>query len=103
MQDGWGGKTEVVEALYRAYFAEGKDVGKIDVLAALGTKLGLDPAETRAAILSDDAAEAFRPGHQEAVRLSIRGVPLFVVNGKVAFGGAQPVPMLPRLLQIPSH
>jgi predicted DsbA family dithiol-disulfide isomerase len=70
------------------------------VLAALGTKLGLDPAETRAAILSDDAAEAFRAGHQEAVRLSIRGVPLFVVNGKVAFGGAQPAPFFKEAFRV---
>src|SRR3954452_13645020 len=42
-----GRQIQVVDALFKAYFQDGKDVGTREVLAALGGEAGLDADEVR--------------------------------------------------------
>lgn len=78
----------MVETLFRAYFAEGQDIGDDATLAALATAAGLEGA---AAFLASDAEEAeVRAEDAQFRRLGISGVPSFALDGQVMFSGAWP-------------
>jgi predicted DsbA family dithiol-disulfide isomerase len=49
-----GRQLEVAEALFRAYFEEGRHVGRIDDLVELAAEAGLDAASTRATLESHE-------------------------------------------------
>ncbi len=80
---------EVVEALFRAYFEEGRDVGDLDVLAAIAGAAGLDGTEVRARLSAGDGFAAVAAEEAEAARLGIGGVPFYVLAGRWAVSGAQ--------------
>lgn len=81
---------EAEERLFRAYFTEGKDFGDHATLIALGREIGLDEAEIKTAISSDDYAAKVKADILEAQRLGVNGVPFFVFNRRYAISGAQP-------------
>jgi predicted DsbA family dithiol-disulfide isomerase len=78
------------EALFKAYFTDGKDISNFDTLAQLGTGIGLDAAEVRATLNSDAFANAVDEDIYHASQIGVRGVPFFVLNDKYAVSGAQP-------------
>lgn len=71
---------EMRRAIYTAYFAEGADVGRIDVLVALAVKLGLDEGEARVMLDVDTFAEAVQRDRALAARIGITGTPALVVG-----------------------
>lgn len=82
---------QMAEALFRAYFAEGRDVGKTGVLADVAAQVGLDRDVVAAFIGGDRLGRVVDESQAEAKQLGIDGVPFFVIEGKYAFSGAQPV------------
>ena len=78
----------VVEALFRAYFVEGRDIGDAAVLAEAAAEAGLEGA---AAFLASGGGEAeVREEDAGFRRLGISGVPSFALAGHVLFSGAVP-------------
>lgn len=93
-----GRQNETVEALFQAYFIEGRDIGKLDVLVEVGAAAGLPADEVRAWLGSGAGEEAVVAEDSEARRMGIQGVPLFIVAGQYAISGAQePEYFLPLL------
>jgi predicted DsbA family dithiol-disulfide isomerase len=88
----------VADALFRAYFAEGRDVTDRAVLAEAAAAQGLDAAAARAMLDSDAHEGDVRDGQREAARLGIRGVPFFVLDQRLAISGAQPAELFDRAL-----
>jgi predicted DsbA family dithiol-disulfide isomerase len=82
------GQDAVVEALFRAYFAEGADVSDPDTLVAVAARAGLDPQAARAFLTSDAEREAVTGEDWHARNAGITGVPCFIVDGRVAVPGA---------------
>lgn len=82
------------ERLFRAYLGEGQAIGHHEVLARLAVEVGLDAAEVRATLASDAYAREVREDEQQARELGVRGVPFFVLAGRYAVSGAQPVDAL---------
>ena len=80
----------VVEALFRAYFTDGRDLSDRATLAAVAVEGGLDANEVGALLAGDRGAAEVRQREQKGQRLGISGVPFFVINGEVALSGAQP-------------
>ncbi|TQF82222.1 DsbA family oxidoreductase [Elioraea sp. Yellowstone] len=80
----------VVEAIFRAYFNEGRDIGDVAVLAELAAAQGLDHGTTLARLRSDEAVAEVRAQAASASRAGITGVPSFVLNRHFLFSGAQP-------------
>src|SRR5829696_9034429 len=85
-----GRGTDVVEALFTAYFEEARDIGREDVLAEIGVQAGLGDAAIRAALRDDHLRASVVDIEQEAGRLGIGGVPFFILNEKWSVSGAQP-------------
>lgn len=68
------------EALFAAHFAEGRDIGRIDVLVEIGAGLGLDASELKV-VLDVDAFAARVMAEQDAgLRAGVQGVPTLVIG-----------------------
>jgi predicted DsbA family dithiol-disulfide isomerase len=94
---GLGDKAE--EALFNAYFTEGKNIADHDTLIALGVSVGLDEDEVKQTLKNDRYAVDVKQDIDEAQYLGIRGVPFFVMNGKYGISGAQSVPVFLETLE----
>ncbi len=95
-----GRESQVVEALYRAYFYEGRDIGDIWVLSAIGAVCGLPQTELTDYLLSDTDVAQVMNENARSHRLGVNGVPCVVLNGLYALAGAQEPDILLRLLDI---
>jgi len=84
------GKADpLVEALFRAYFEHGRDVGREDVLVDVAASVGLDPDEAAQALVSERLRELVVEVERRASDLQIAGVPFFIVDNAWAVSGAQ--------------
>ena len=90
LADERGVQDAVVEALFLAYFTEGRDLSDRATLAEIAAGAGLDRAEVNELLEVDKGLDLVRAGDDQARRLGVSGVPFFVVNGRVALSGAQP-------------
>ncbi|WP_410810596.1 DsbA family protein [Micromonospora sp. 067-2] len=81
--------AEMVEALYQAYFTRGVDVGSRDALATLAGGVGLDAADVRRFLDSDERTADVSAELAAARELGVTSVPTFVLAGKYAVTGAQ--------------
>jgi len=84
-----GQQDAMIGALFKAYFEEGEDIGRIDVLADIAASLGLDRSATIEFLLGSSEREAVLAEDRSARRLGINGVPCFIIDGKYALSGAQ--------------
>jgi predicted DsbA family dithiol-disulfide isomerase len=89
---------EVVDALFAAYFNAGRDVGDLDVLAAIASEAGLDGPAVRARLAAREGYDAIERDEREAQRMGVTGVPFFVFAGKWAVSGAQETEAFVRAL-----
>jgi 2-hydroxychromene-2-carboxylate isomerase len=81
----WG--EDFCRAVYRAEFAEGRDIGEPTTIAAVLTELGQD-ADAVLRLAQDDAVKgALRAQTEEAQRLGIFGAPSFVTADGELFWG----------------
>jgi len=85
--------------VFRAFFERGEDIGDVEVLIALGSKLELDSDSLRQALVSHEFAANVITDEREAARLGLNGVPAFVADRKAALSGVQPVENLKRLVE----
>lgn len=90
----WAGleqkQTPMVQALFDAYFVRGEDIGDREMLAEIGTRVGMD-ADLSARLLAGDqdrAEIAARDAH--ARERGVNSVPTFIVANQHAVPGAQP-------------
>ncbi len=96
----FGRADGVVEALFAAHFADGRDLGDLAVLCAVAASCGLDPAAARAMLATRGGAGRVHADNLRAHRLGINGVPCFVVAGRHAIAGAQEPEVIERLLDV---
>ena len=90
----------MVETLFSVHFTEGYDIGDHGVLIAVAHACGLDAAEAKAFLATDQETEAVHADNLRAHRLGINGVPCFVIGGKHAIAGAQEPEVIERLLDV---
>jgi len=82
-----GVQEKVAEALFRAFFTEGKDIGDRAVLAGIGAAAGLEGVVE---FLESDRGEAeVREEEQKGRAIGVDAVPTFIIGGKFVVSGAQ--------------
>jgi predicted DsbA family dithiol-disulfide isomerase len=96
--EGFG--DEIVEALFRAYFIDGLDIGDIETLATIAARAGLDRDGTRVYLAGDAGTDEVRAEESRARRLGIHAVPCFVLERGYAIAGAQEPEMFLPLFDI---
>ena len=93
-----GMQNAVVDALFNAYFVEGRDIGDTDVLADIADSSGMD-ASVVLRLLSTDEDRAEIVERDAAARgMGVTSVPTFVVASQHAVPGAQPTELWLRVL-----
>jgi len=94
-----GVQDAVVERLFRAYFCEQGSIFDAGSLAPLATEAGLPENDVRSMIAGDTYADAVARDVAEAGALRVRGVPFFLIDGRLALSGAQPAEVFGRALE----
>jgi predicted DsbA family dithiol-disulfide isomerase len=84
-----GVQDAAVEALFRAYFTEGRDIGNHETLLDVTADAGLERSAAEAVLNGDDGIEAVRQSEELSRRHRVEGVPFFIVNGHFTLAGAQ--------------
>jgi predicted DsbA family dithiol-disulfide isomerase len=84
-----GRQLEMKEALLKAYFVDGRHVGRIQDLADLAAETGFDRADVVRALQSSEYLAAVKEDVARASEYGIQGVPFFVIDGKYGLSGAQ--------------
>jgi predicted DsbA family dithiol-disulfide isomerase len=78
----------LVEALFRAYFVEGRFIGDRGELARIAGEAGFDGAVARTMLDSDAGSTEIAAADRRARELGVSGVPFFVFDGRVGVSGA---------------
>jgi predicted DsbA family dithiol-disulfide isomerase len=79
----------VVEALFHAYFIDGRDIGNHDTLAEIAGEAGLDGAAAARWLASPAERDDVLAEDRSARRLGINAVPCFIFERHYAVSGAQ--------------
>jgi predicted DsbA family dithiol-disulfide isomerase len=85
-----GIQDAVMEALFRAWFCEGQDIGQTSVLIEVVVNAGLDRQRVEALLSNNEGAEAFKEVVELSRRHRVDGVPFFVIDKEITLSGAQP-------------
>lgn len=93
-----GRGSDAAEALFHAYFVEGRRISEHATLIEIGTEIGLEAEEVALMLDSDRYAEDVRGDEEIAREAGFGGVPTYVIDGKFALPGAQPPETLVRIL-----
>lgn len=83
-------REAMVDAIYKAYFEDGKNIGDIEVLLDIAEAEGLNREATREQLENNVMQADLMQDIQRAHQIGVRGVPFFVVNDRLAFSGAHP-------------
>jgi predicted DsbA family dithiol-disulfide isomerase len=89
---------EYNEAVFRAFFERGEDIGDTEVLVKLAATSGLDGEVLRGALDQRDFEGLVMADEHEAEELGVRGVPAFVASRRAALSGVQSVAALEALV-----
>ena len=84
-----GLQDAVLEALFRAYFSDGRDLTSNQTLSEVACAAGLARDQVDACLASAEAREKVQAEDNEARRINVEGVPFFVFNRRYAVSGAQ--------------
>ena len=86
------------EALYRAYFVDGRNIGEPDTLAAIVEEAGLPATAARAVLADRSFKDAVDADWSRSRDMGVTGVPTYAAAG-YGVVGAQPYEVLVELLE----
>ena len=81
--------AHVAEAIFQAYFQQGRDIGDRNTLADIGEEIGLDRDSVADHLASRTDINHVRSADAAARRMGIQAVPCFVFDRRYALSGAQ--------------
>jgi predicted DsbA family dithiol-disulfide isomerase len=89
LADKMGIQDAVVEALFLAYFTDGRDISDQQTLMDVIVEAGLERAKVETVLNGNDGLQALKEAGELSGRYHVEGVPFFIVNGKITLSGAQ--------------
>lgn len=87
---------DIHDALFRAYFVDGKNIGDLDTLVAIAKSVGLPEDKAREVLEKRAFKEAVDADWEKSREYGVTGVPTFVAGG-YGVVGAQPYEALEQL------
>jgi predicted DsbA family dithiol-disulfide isomerase len=94
-----GKQLALKQALFIAYFTEGRDPSNHDVLAGVAASVGLDEARAREILGSDEFAREVREREKFYTGLGIQAVPSVIINDRHLIQGGQPPEVFEQALR----
>jgi predicted DsbA family dithiol-disulfide isomerase len=89
----WAGleakQTMMVDALFEAYFVDGRDIGDHETLADIADTIGMDASVVMRLLGTEEDVDLITARDTHARERGITGVPMFVVAQQHAVSGAQ--------------
>ena len=82
-------QTELSEALFKAYFTDGLNIGSKEVLADLSTSVGLERKEVIDFLNSEEGGQETADLEMAFIEKSIGAVPTYFINNKYIIQGGQ--------------
>jgi predicted DsbA family dithiol-disulfide isomerase len=99
----WAGledkQSALKNALFVAYFSEGRDPSNHEVLVDVAAKAGLDPDRARQILESDEYGKDVREREQFYHSQGIQAVPSIIINDRHLIEGGQPTEVFERVLR----
>ena len=89
----------VVEALFSAYFTQGRNIGDTDVLADCAAQGGMDRAAVADFLAGDVASQEMLAADRAAREAGVNGVPSFFLDGYGLYSGAMPAETMVEALR----
>ena len=96
-------KSKVVEAIYKAYFEEGLNLGSVDIIVSIAKSCGIDSPELAEQLNDRNARDAVIAESDKARTLGINSVPFFIINNEVKISGSQSKETFLRQLAVSSE
>ena len=94
------GKTQAYnDAVFKAFWTDGRDISNSAVLEQIMTEIGLDFSAAEAGIKSGEYERRFEDEKALARRLGITAIPAFIFEEKYLISGAQPVEVFRQALR----
>ncbi len=85
-----GRQNAVMDALFKAYWLNARDIGAADVLVDIAASCGMDAAVTARLLASDADADDLSARDLDARTKGVTGVPTFLIAQQYVVSGAQP-------------
>jgi predicted DsbA family dithiol-disulfide isomerase len=87
-------QLDIAEALFMAYWNEGRDVGDHQVLADIAEAHGMNREKVFTALASDQDKQEVLAETSQAQKMGVTGVPTYIINRKYGVVGAQSAELL---------
>jgi predicted DsbA family dithiol-disulfide isomerase len=94
-----GVQDQAMEAVFAAYFTQGRDIGRGEVLAECGAQAGLDRTEILEFLAGSNAAAEMLAADRAAREARVTGVPSFFLDGYGLLSGAVPAEQMAEALR----
>lgn len=85
-----GKQSDVVDALFQAYFVDAKDIGDHEVLADIAAACGMERDVTLRLLQGDTEVSEIRDRDAHSRKMGVSSVPTYIVANQHAVPGAQP-------------
>lgn len=95
-----GKEAELADAMFKAHWVDGRDIGQVEVLCDIALRVGIDPVEMRGALEERSHRGQVEEELQLAQQYRITGVPFFIFDGKYAASGLQREEQLRRAIAL---
>ncbi|HET7409865.1 MAG TPA: DsbA family oxidoreductase [Paracoccaceae bacterium] len=86
-----GHQSDLVERLFAAYFAQGRDISNHEVLLDAAGSVGMEREVVERLLSGEADREQLHEEEAAARQMGVNGVPCFVLGGRYVLQGAQPV------------
>ncbi|MCY0903140.1 MAG: DsbA family protein, partial [Firmicutes bacterium] len=86
-------------AVFHAYFTEGRDIGDREILLSIGESVGLPRESLDEALTVQRYEEALHKGQDEGAQCGVSGTPTCIINGRYRVVGAQPIEAFRQVLR----
>ena len=91
--------VEYNEAVFRAFWTDGRDISDPAVLEQIMSMIGLDFSAAVVGVKSGEYERRFEDAKALARKLGITAVPAFIIDDNYLISGAQPVEVFRQVLR----